>query len=145
MKEWISKVFDENSEKGDFYGSVDESLINEIEQKLHCKFPKSYRWFLTKYGGGGILGIDLASVGSLDNSPILLDTVVYRNMGLPEKHVVIWDLGEYMYCLDTANLINNECPVITWSLADKKSVFEANTFYEFLYKQLVDAIEDYED
>ncbi|WP_035437986.1 SMI1/KNR4 family protein [Bacillus sp. UNC322MFChir4.1] len=145
MKEWISKVFSEFEEERDFHGSVDESLINEIEKKLQCTFPESYRWFLKNYGGGGVLGIDLTCVGSLDNSPIILDTEAYRKMDMPREYVVIWDLGEYLYCLDTTNLENGECPVVTWDFVSKKTIFEAKNFYEFLSQQLEEAIEDYED
>ncbi|MGG0731590.1 SMI1/KNR4 family protein [Bacillus paramycoides] len=145
MKEWISNIFSEWEEKGDFFGGVEDEFINQLEKNLDCKFPDSYRWFLNHYGGGGVLGIDLTCAGYIDNSPILSETKVYRKMGLLKSYVVIWDIGEYVYCLDTSSLVNGECLVVTWDLVSKKTLFEAKDFYGFLSKKLEIALEDYED
>ncbi|AXK16700.1 SMI1/KNR4 family protein [Bacillus sp. COPE52] len=145
MKEWIANIFSEREEKGDFFGGVEDEFINQLEKRLDCKFPDNYRWFLKHYGGGGILGIDLTCAGYIDNSPILSETGVHRKMGLPNSYVVIWDVGEYVYCLDTSSLVNSECPVVTWDFVSKKTVLEAKDFYEFLSRKLKSAIEDYED
>ncbi|MED3542215.1 SMI1/KNR4 family protein [Bacillus toyonensis] len=130
-------MFSEREEKGDFFGGVEDEFINQLEKRLDCKFPDSYRWFLKHYGGGG--------AGYIDNSPILSETGVHRKIGLPNSYAVIWDVGEYVYCLDTSSLVNSECPVVTWDFVSKKTVLEAKDFYEFLSRKLKSAIEDYED
>lgn len=145
MKEWISNIFSEWEEKGDFLGRVEEEFINQMEIILDCNFPESYHWFLKHYGGGGVLGIDLTCAVYINNSPIISETEVYRKMGLPKSYVVIWDIGEYVYCLDTSSLVNCECPVVTWDFVSKKTMVEAKDFYEFLSEKLKFALEDYEN
>ncbi|MDM5186114.1 SMI1/KNR4 family protein [Bacillus sp. DX4.1] len=145
MKDIISRLTKQFEEPGDFFGGIDEELICKYEQHLNCRFPESYRWFLHQYGGGGVLGIDITGGKSLETSTLISNTKSYRTMGMPEEYVVIYDLDEYVYCLDTGNLIEGECPVLSWDFVSKRPYVKYNNFYEFFLDRLEIAIEDYED
>jgi hypothetical protein len=70
-------------------------------------------------------------------------TEKYRKYGLPKGLVVIEDVGEWIYCLDTDRIKDNECPVVTWSMHDKDGVIERNdNFYEYLLDNLNEAIDN---
>ncbi|WJE54473.1 SMI1/KNR4 family protein [Bacillus cereus] len=145
MKDTISTLIKRFEEPGDFFGGIDDILIDQFEQHLDCKFPESYRWFLRQYGGGGVLGIDITGGKSMGISTLISTTKSYYTVGLPKEYIVIYDLDEYVYCLDTKNFKNSECPVVSWDLASKKAYVKYNNFYEFLLDRLEIAIEDYED
>ncbi|WP_318263896.1 SMI1/KNR4 family protein [Peribacillus simplex] len=46
---------------------------------------------------------------------IVVNTKSYRDLGLEKDLVVIENAGEYVYCLYTSKMENNECSVIAWN------------------------------
>ena len=90
----------------DFYftGEVDENRIKQAEKVLGVNFPESYKWFLRSYGtSASIYGIGLS-----ETPAVVKYTLNYRKFGLPKSLVVIKDVGEWVYCLDTGRMKNNE-------------------------------------
>lgn len=71
---------------------------------------------------------------------------VYRKLGLDSGLVVIENMDEYAYCLNTKQMKDNECPVIAWDKQGGIDNFnEANNFYEFLWNRLNEAKKSWEE
>jgi antitoxin YobK len=141
----IERLINENIDTGLFTGGIKESLIKEIEKELQVTLPKSYKWFLCNYGSGGIFGVDIIGVGKLNQNIVVTDTKKARDLGLDKDLVIIEDCDEFMYCLDTSELSNGECPVVSWDNHSGYDSVEANNFYEFLLERLTDAKDAWEE
>ena len=141
-KEKICKLISTYSDEGFFVGNIKESLIKEIEVKLGVILPESYKWYVKNYGCGGI-GFDIMGVTRTGNLLVLNSTEKYRKYGLPNGLVVIQDIGEWVYCLDTNRFEGEECQVVTWSMHDKDGIiYRNNNFYEYLLDSLNEAIDN---
>lgn len=125
-----------------FTGGVTEDLIHEIEKELNVQLSESYKWFLSHYGYGGINGVLIQGVGLDKSLQVVNTTLSLREYGLPENLVVIENIDEYVYCLDTAQMNNNECPVIDWDQASGIGKKHYNNLYNYLYDRFNDAIEN---
>ncbi|WP_160680565.1 SMI1/KNR4 family protein [Clostridium sp. C8-1-8] len=138
LKDLITIYYDE----GLFIGSIDQSLIDDIEIKLRVTLPESYKWYVKNYGSGGI-GTHIIGAVTKQNLPVVNSTERYRCYNMPDGLVVVADVGEWVYCLDTNRMKNCECPVITWSMHDKDGIIDINNnFYEFLLESLNEAIDN---
>ncbi|AIF44500.1 SMI1/KNR4 family protein [Virgibacillus sp. SK37] len=145
-KNKLINLINENKEPDDFTGGVDERQINLVQDTLNLKLPESYKWFLSNYGSGGLFGVDILGIAKSNIATVIIETESYRNLGINDNLVVIEDIDEYAYCLDTSKMASNECPVIAW---DKQTGLDdyntAENFYEFLYQRLQDAKEAWEE
>jgi len=134
----IEQLIEQYQEKGDFlYTSPPKSLISAAEERLGVKLPEEFKWFLNKYGYGGIGGLEIFGVGK--NSKCIFEdmTLKYRQYGLEKELVVIENCDEWLYCINT----NNE-KIVMW-FADNEDVQVAyNNFLEYFLDQLNDAIEN---
>lgn len=145
-KEELIIFINENKESDDFTGGVDESQIELVKNELGVELPDSYKWFLATYGSGGLFGVDILGVGKSNRAPVVDNTRRYRDLGLDKDLVVIEDAGEYVYCLYTSKMENNECPVIAWNRPDGLDDYNtAKDFNEFLSERLLDAKEAWEE
>lgn len=107
-----------------------------MEKELNVKFPNSYKWFLKNFGQGGIYGIDIlgSSDGILTN--VIKETKRNRKYyKLKNEYVVIENCDEFVYCLETSNMVNNECPVIFLEKATGIIQPEKKIFYNFYLKE----------
>ncbi|QHA93614.1 SMI1/KNR4 family protein [Bacillus sp. N1-1] len=135
-----------NAEPDDFTGGIDIKQIENVQDSLKLKFPESYKWFLNDYGSGGLYGIDILGVAKSNISTVVIETESYRDLGLNDNLVVIEDVDEFAYCLDTSKMENNECPVVAWNKQGGLDDFNtAENFYEFLLQRLLDAKEVWEE
>lgn len=140
-KEDIFKFID-NATNGEYFikkyftGGVDIEKVNYIEKELNVKLPDSYKWFLKTFGYGGIEGIEIIGYDRCTPPSVVVKTKEYREYGLPEKYVVIEDCDEFIYCLDTSKMENNECPVISWDMQDL-ILFEEKNFIRFFFRELL--------
>lgn len=142
-KEELLQFINENiKDEFDFTGGVDESKVRYIETKLNVTLPSSYKWFLQTFGMGGIFGVDILGFGKSPSPPVVTQTERYRKLGLPIAYVVIENCDEFVYCLATDNMLNEECPVISWDRIDGFDSEEAGNFIEFLAERFSDAKED---
>lgn len=133
-------------EPDDFTGGVDERQIDYIQDTLELKLPESYKWFLNNYGSGGLYGVDILGVAKSNIATVVIETENYRDLGMKGKLIVIEDIDEYGYCLDTSNMKNGECPVIAWNKQGGLDDYNtAENFYEFLSQRLSDAKEAWEE
>ncbi|MED3896414.1 SMI1/KNR4 family protein [Priestia aryabhattai] len=145
-KEELSNFINEHKELDDFTGVVEEGQIKFVQNELGVELPESYKWFLTNYGSGGLFGVDISGVAKANKAPVIAHTQRYRNLGMQKNLVVIEDIGEYAYYLDTSNIENDECPVIAWNrIGGLDGYNTAKNFYEFLSQRLLDAKEAWEE
>ena len=141
----IEKTIAANIEKGYFTGGTTENMVKQIEESLNINLSESYKWFLMNYGSGGIFGVNILGVGKSNNPIVVTETTEYRRYGLEKNLVVIEDCDEYVYCLDTSELIDGECPVVSWDQHFGVDSIEAINFNDFLLERLSDAEESWEE
>lgn len=140
QKEELTNFINEHNESDDFTGGVAESQVNVVQNELGVELPESYKWFLTTYGSGGSFGVDILGVAKSNRAPVVVNTKSYRVSGLDKGLVVIENAGEYIYCLNTSKMKNNECPVIAWNRQGGLDNYNTTkNFYEFLSQRLLDA------
>lgn len=135
-----------NMEPDDFTGGVDKEQIDYVQDTLKVNLPESYKWFLYNYGSGGLYGVDILGVAKSNIPSVVIETESYRNLKMGRALVVIEDVDEYGYCLNTGDMKDNECPIISW---DKHGGLDdyntAENFYEFLSQRLLEAKEAWEE
>jgi hypothetical protein len=123
----IKQLIELAGEEAFFVGKADSSTIAEIEGQLGITLPDSYKWFLQEYGYGGISGFMIIGNGKSGIPAVIKYTNQWRQYGLPDKFIVIEDDGtDWIYCLDTSQIVNSECPVVDWS----QDQGNGNTFFE---------------
>lgn len=145
-KEELTHFIKMNMESDDFTGGVDKKQVDYVQNILQLKLPESYKSFLTNYGSGGLFGVDILGVASSNIASVVIKTERYRDLGMSGNLVVIEDIDEYAYCLDTSNMENSECPVIAWHRQGGLDDYHtAKNFYEFLSQRLLDAKEAWEE
>ena len=138
----IEELIMSQEEEFFFTGGVTVKLIMKIEKELNTQLPESYKWFLRHYGYGGINGVFIQGVG-LDNSlQVVNATRNLREYGLPKNLVVIENMDEYVYCLDTSQMANNECPIIDWDQSIGIGEEQYDNLYSYLFDRFNDAIEN---
>ncbi|MFE4705388.1 SMI1/KNR4 family protein [Peribacillus simplex] len=132
-------------EDDDFTGGVSEDKVKETEQKLQVTLPESYKWFLRNYGYGGLFGVRIIGYGF--TGPAVVDATKghQKYYGLIDGLVVIEDIDEFAYCLDTNKMINGECPVITWDNQEGYGVKLADSFLDYFIERLEQAKEDWDE
>lgn len=141
----MSEFIQFNSEINAFTGGVSDEIIKEVEKALKVKFSDSYIWFLENYGSGGLFGVDILGCGKSATPSVITNTERFRNIGLPTQYVVVENCEEFVYCLDTGNLIDAECVVVSWDRTGGYSGKRADNFYEFLTNRLLDAKENWDE
>ncbi|MFE5320345.1 SMI1/KNR4 family protein [Paenibacillus sp. NPDC056579] len=139
-------LIQEHTDGNDFTGGISDNDIEKIECKLNVEFPRSYKWFLGNYGSGGMFGVDILGCGKSNNPSVVINTERLRNnLGLPHEYIVIENCDEFYYCLDTNNLLDGECPIISWDRVAGFGGKRAESFHEFLVDRLIDAKENWDD
>lgn len=135
----IIQLINKVSDNALFVGKADEPRIKEIEYSLNVTLPESYKWFLRELGHGGVSGIEILGNGLGKIPSCVRSTNFWRKYGLPAFLVVIEDEGEdWIYCLDTSKLSNNECPVVNWEQnAGIGNIYFA-AFHDFFGARLID-------
>lgn len=145
-KEELARFINKHKELDDFTGGVDKSKINFVQNELGVELPDSFKWFLTNYGSGGLFGVDILGVAKSNTPPVVVNTKRYRDLGLEKDLIVIENAGEYVYCLYTRKMENNECPIIAWNRPEGLDNYNtATNFYEFLSQRFLDAKEAWDE
>lgn len=145
----INKYLEEEEEGEEEYftGGIQEEKLQLVERTLNVNFPKSYRWFLKRYGSGGIAGTDIMGIEK-DETEVERFTVVFATKTYKEKYtsmksgyIIIEYLGDEVVCLDTHSMKNGECPVVSClihGIRDNEVVSE--NFSDYFLQQLQDTI-----
>ncbi|WP_028400051.1 SMI1/KNR4 family protein [Ectobacillus panaciterrae] len=143
MKQKILEMINQHEETADFDEEIDDSVVKGIENKLGVTFPESYRWFVTNYNAGGICGVYILGYESPEEISVVESTERQRKFGLPKPYVVIEDVDDFVYCLDTGSMKEGECPVITWDRVSGASPIRYNTFYDYVIDRFQEAIDNW--
>ncbi|WP_242219393.1 SMI1/KNR4 family protein [Bacillus cereus group sp. BfR-BA-01380] len=87
---------------------------------------------LEQLGEGIVLGIEIYGVGAKETNipPCGKFTEKSRqDDNLSKEYVMIEELGELAYCIDTSIFRNNECPVVSWIQLMKRLERESLTIF----------------
>ena len=125
-----------------FVGGANDDQIVEIEKQLNIQLPNSYKWFLKNYGHGSLSGVFILGVGKDKSLVCVKETERRRNLGLPNKFLVIENCDEWQFCLDTGNMKDGECPIVDWEKGvTGKRIFE--NFYKYIIQRFSEPLEDW--
>jgi cell wall assembly regulator SMI1 len=106
--------------KKELGGGATDKEIADAERALGVRFPRSYKAFLSRLGWADIYYDTLFGLGTTVPPPCdLVKTALSERYELepniPSHLVPIMNDGAgNNYCLDTAKLRNDECPVVFW-------------------------------
>lgn len=138
MYDEIIKNINKYEKRGNFtHAVVSDSMILNAEKMLKVNIPEQYKWFLKKYGHGGIDGIETLGVGKTGKMVFIDKTLEFRKYGLSNEMIVIENCDEWIYCLNTKS--GN---VVIWSLGSSKCNIVYKDFIEYLNDRINDAIEN---
>jgi hypothetical protein len=94
---------------------------------------------LRQFGHGGIGGCEMQGVYGAGVPDCVVTTMRYREIGMPSAFVVVEHVDEFMYCLDTAHIEGDECPVVYWDLGGYTAP-RYDTFLDFLLHEFRESI-----
>ncbi|MCM3446527.1 SMI1/KNR4 family protein [Bacillus velezensis] len=141
----VETFINENKQNAIFTEGASLENITRIEETLQCELPISYKWFLEKYGAGGLFGV-LVLGYNFDHASVADKTKEYKqHYGLADGLVVIEDVDFFAYCLDTNKMKNGECPVVEWDRIIGYQDIAAESFIEFFYNKIQEAKDDWEE
>ncbi|KJR69065.1 MULTISPECIES: SMI1/KNR4 family protein [Bacillus amyloliquefaciens group] len=141
----VENFINENKQNAIFTEGASHENITRIEEILQCELPISYKWFLEKYGAGGLFGV-LVLGYNFDHASVADKTKEYKqHYGLADGFVVIEDVDFFAYCLDTNKMKDGECPVVEWDRIIGYQDIVAESFIEFFYNKIQEAKDDWEE
>ncbi|MED1804117.1 type VII secretion system immunity protein YobK [Bacillus subtilis] len=141
----VENIINENKQNAIFTEGASHENIGRIEENLQCDLPNSYKWFLEKYGAGGLFGV-LVLGYNFDHASVVNRTNEYKeHYGLTDGLVVIEDVDYFAYCLDTNKMKDGECPVVEWDRVVGYQDTVAESFIEFFYNKIQEAKDDWEE
>ncbi|MCR4372982.1 SMI1/KNR4 family protein [Bacillus amyloliquefaciens] len=141
----VETFINENKQNAIFTEGASRENITRIEEILQCELPISYKWFLEKYGAGGLFGV-LVLGYNFDHASVADKTKEYKqHYGLADGLVVIEDVDFFAYCLDTNKMKDGECPVVEWDRIIGYQDIVAESFIEFFYNKIQEAKDDWEE
>ncbi|MDQ0882391.1 SMI1/KNR4 family protein [Peribacillus sp. V2I11] len=141
----LQEFIKQYGKEADFTGGVSEEKVEETENKLQVPLPESYKWFIKNYGSGGSFGIDIIGYDLVGASVVAATKDHQKYYGLIEGLVVIEDIDEFAYCLDTNKMKNGECPVITWDNQEGYGRTLADNFLDYFIDRLKLAKEEWDE
>lgn len=144
IKNEIVRIIEDKKQYCNYTGGVDRDRIFQIETILKVSLPESYKWFLQNYGHILIMGIEIYGVSKGEIPSCVKSTERYRKIGLPSEFVVIESNDEWVYCLNTSDIKDEECTIVDWDRREGIGSQEYKSFYEFFYERLKDASENWD-
>ena len=140
MDENINDMIDNYMKERDFFGSTTEDQISGAEKFLGFRFPDEYREYISKYGSGGICGVEIVGVEGGLGASVIKATERWRKLGLNKSFVVIRDSGEFIMCMEA---VENDPCVYSWDRSDPTYKREYDDFTAFLIDAFREAIDNY--
>jgi hypothetical protein len=122
-------------------GGVDQLWVDTMEEHLSLTLPESYKWFLRTYGQCGVAGVMIYGIARNNTLRAALVTEELREQGLPPEYVVILDVDEWIYCLDTSQKLDGECPVVEWDRENGTGRERYPDFPTFFAQKIREALE----
>ena len=135
IKEFIS----DNSDEIFVTGGVSEETLGELERSLSIYLCESMRKFLSECGMLLGFGIEILGCGKNGKSPLVNETIKYRELGLNKNYIVIRNVDEWVYCLD-----NNTGVIYSWDRIDKTYLKCADSLEDYILIELNEAKADWE-
>ncbi|MBC2003434.1 SMI1/KNR4 family protein [Listeria booriae] len=133
-KHAIQKLIEQYGEENDFTGGASSIAIKQEEELTDTQFPVAYRWFIERYGSGGVLGIDIIGIGKNNTYVVSKITKQLREQfDLPNNLIVIEDCDKFYYCLNT-----DDSKVYFWDNIDGMGEIVALDFFSFLEERISD-------
>lgn len=142
----ISKLIEEIQKSGQelyWMGGASANAIQGLEELLDTRLPDSFRSFLEKYGGGGLLEEEISGIENDDPSiehrgSVWRDTLRCRiDFALPRNLIVIYlSDDEVVWCLDASAGSGNEYPVVSYDIFANKVIPIADNFEQFFIEYL---------
>lgn len=134
----IEELIDKYEERNDFTGKTSTEQIKLLEKNLEISFSSDYKWFLRKYGSGGVLGIDILGIGKSNISTVSKTTDRLRKeFNLEDNLYTVEDCDEFFYCGKS-----KEDKIYYWDKESGLGQVEANTFLKFLSDRILGAVEN---
>jgi hypothetical protein len=136
-----------SSERASFGSGVPEEVIAEAEEALGVQFPKSYRWWLAKYGSGYLNGYELQGLCPMRPSErdpadhyvgdVVCMTRINRGQGTPSHLLELLNYeGDEVYFLDLLAVVDGEAPVVVGRPGTDQLDPVATSFAAFLESEL---------
>lgn len=139
MEKEIERIIGLHEKKGDFiYKKNSNHIIEGVEKKLMITLPMQYKWFLEKYGAGGLDGFEIIGIHDEKYLSVIDMTEMYRNEGLPNWLIVIEDCCEWLYCI---NCLDES--VVSWYWSGEIYDKEYDDFYTYLIDRLMNVVENF--
>lgn len=130
----------------DYTGGVEPEMVQRVEKELNVKLPESYKWFLENFGRGGSYGVEIYGVIQPNILEVVDETKERWARGMPKAYIVIENVDEFIYCIDTSSeKTNGEYPVIWYSFYPEEREKTHNSFHEFLLEELKEAKRNFEE
>lgn len=134
----LYELIKKHESKGDFtHAIVTEGMLDEAEKRLGIEILEEYRYFLKKFGHGGIGGIEVLGVGKNGSLIFEKETLKYRTYGLPNELIAIENCDEWVYCVNSMN-----GKVVMWSRGDIEYSEKFDSFEKYLHDRVNDILEN---
>jgi hypothetical protein len=138
----IAQIIRRHDPEGSMGKGASLDVIEKCERQLSVQLPESYKWFLGEFSYGNwpdyIHGL-APGLGPGDHLVRIVQDE--RREGQPRlPHHLIPFSGDgwgNLYCLNTAELTNGECPVVLWHHED-----DENQVPEVLQPTFLDWLDD---
>lgn len=132
---------------GDFDGKKPSELAAKAEQALGCKFPPTYKEFITNYGCGDIEGLEFYGLtdDNFENSSVpnaIWLTLNERKSGFPANLILIYSTGDGNYLALKVDEFSgdNENPVVKVSSVGEILERVSNNFGSFMLAEIKSVI-----
>ncbi len=134
----LYELIKQHESRGDFtYAVVTEDMLNKAEKRLEVRLPEEYRYFLKKFGHGGIGGIEILGIGKNGVMIFEKETLKYRTYGLPNELVIVENCDEWVYCVNSL-----DGKVVMWSRGSSGYSEAFDNFETYLYDRVKDMLEN---
>ena len=144
MNDTINAFFLNYPEEYTIGKGIKEVTILSLENMLDVTLPKSYKQYLVRYGFVEMFGRTIFGYEPPDETTVVGYTERFLNLGLPKGFIVIEDVHEFIYCLNTDEMNDNlECPVVCYFPYGNPSYnVEYSSFEEYLVDNIKEGLEN---
>ena len=143
IEEIINQYIENEGENEDdnFIGGVSDIKISNVEKYLGIKFPEDYRWFLKRYGSGGIEGVDILGIEKnqveIEKNTVVFATNQFRKeYDLNSNIVIIEYSGGYATGINTKNQNGKKSIVLIEACKSGEVISKSNSFCEYFLDKL---------
>jgi hypothetical protein len=144
----LCDVIRQHAQEGEYCQAPSPRLVQECQRQLGTELPESFLGFLQQFGGT-YWPREVYGVSEYPELDLLSMTTTEREEAEPSlpRHLVPFgpDGWGNHFCLDTARLVDGECPVVFWNhelAADQVPELTHPTFLDWLEQQVAQRLEE---